>query len=173
MARRIVLPGLIFLGLLIIVALWNYNSAYRPVSESLSSDARNEGVEVLVHYKWFINPRVLVFDLRRVSKQNSPADVTRTLLQASGALKSTKFDYALLSYRGNAKFMLQGDFFQNLGVEYGVQNPIYTLRTLPQNVYNLDGTPAFGTWTGGWLGVTNKQMEDLNEFYRKWFLSDL
>lgn len=69
--------------------------------------------------------------------------------------------------------MLKGDYFQTIGLEYGVQNPVYTLRTLPENVYTLEGKQAFGSWTGGWLGVVGKQMEDLNEFHRLWFMSDL
>lgn len=155
------------------IALWNYSSLYRPVTESLSDDPRNEGVEVIVHYQWFVNPNVIVFDLRSVSENNSPADVTRNLLQASKVLERRSFDHVLLSHRGTAKFILEGDFFKKLGTEYGVQNPMYTLRSLPENVLELDGTPAFGKWSGGWLGVTSKQIEDLNEFHREWFLSDL
>lgn len=155
------------------IVLWNYSGLHRPVTESLLDDPRNEGVKVIVHYQWFVNPNVVVFDLRSVSEDNSPADVTRNLLQAAKVLEGRSFDYVLLSHRGVAKFMLGGDFFNQLGEEYGVQNPMYTLRTLPENVFELDGTPAFSTWSGGWLGVTSRQMEDLNEFYRKWFLSDL
>jgi len=103
----------------------------------------------------------------------SAMDVSRTLLQFSEHLKDENFDKVVLSYKGNPRFVLKGSYFRTLGEEYGVQNPIYTLRTLPENVYNLDGSPAFGTWTGGWLGVIGKQMEDLNEFHRAWYLSDI
>ena len=58
-------------------------------------------------------------------------------------------------------------------MEYGIQNPVYTLRSLPQNVYNLDGTQAFSTWTGGLIGVVGKQMEDLSEFHKQWYINDL
>lgn len=173
MVRRVIVIGALLISILAIVSVWNYTSVHGPVSKSLKNDPRNDGVEVLVHHKWFINPNVLVFDLRHVSGTNSPADVTRTLLQAAETLKHKRFESVLLSYRGSTKFMLKGDFFQNLGAEYGLQNPIYTLRTLPENVYNVDGTPAFDTWTGGWLGATSRQMEDLNKFHREWFLFDL
>lgn len=45
---------------------------------------------------------------------------------------------------------------------------IYLIRTFPENVKNLDGSPAFSTWEGGLLGVTNRQMEDFNAFMRQW-----
>lgn len=173
MVRRIVILGSSVLAAITAVALWNYTTAHQPASQAVSSDPRNKGIELFVHYKWFINPSILVFDLRSVSGGNSPADVTRSLLQSAGSLKSKKFEFVILSYKGNPKFMLKGDYFQTIGREYGVQNPVYTLRTLPENVYTLEGKQAFGAWTGGWLGVVGKQMEDLNEFHRLWFMSDL
>ena len=57
-------------------------------------------------------------------------------------------------------------------MEFGTQNPVYTLRTLPENIRNLDGTHPYGTWTGGWLGVTSRQMEDLKQFSNDWFLTE-
>lgn len=173
MVRRLIAILLLLSVALGAIALWNYATAHRPAAQAISADPRNKGIDVLVHYKWFINPNVLVYDLRGVSGDNSPADITRTLLQSASSLKAKKVDFVVLSYKGNPKFMLKGDYFHTLGVDYGIQNPVYTLRTLPENVYGLDGKQAFGTWTGGWLGVLGKQMEDLNEFHRRWFLSDL
>jgi hypothetical protein len=43
---------------------------------------------------------------------------------------------------------------------------------LPEHVYALDGTPAFGTWTGGWLGVMGKQLDDSNEFHKQWWVNE-
>ena len=78
-----------------------------------------------------------------------------------------------LSHAGNEKFRITGEYFKKLGLEFGEQNPVYTIRTMPQNLYKPDGTAAFGTWTGGVLGVLNNQMEDFNEFHRQWYVSDL
>lgn len=153
-----------------VVALWNYTTVYRPVSQVLSSDPRNAGIEVRMHYQWFLNPGVLVYDLREVPGSKSPADVTRTLLQSAHHLKERSFDSIILSFQGEPRFMLTGDYFQTLGSQFGIQNPVYTLRTLPENIYTMEGGKAFSTWTGGLLGVTNRQMEDLNEFHRRWFM---
>lgn len=151
----------------------NYFTLQSPMSEILYADPRNKGITVSVHFGKYINPSELVFDLRDVSSLNSRADVSRVLLQYAEALKAKKFERVVLAYNGNNKFHLKGSYFRNLGEEYGTQNPVYTMRTLPENVYELDNTAAFGTWTGGLLGVVGKQMEDFNDFHKRWYLADM
>lgn len=73
---------------------------------------------------------------------------------------------------GKHKFYIDGEHFKKIGEEHEYQNPVYTLRTLPENIYTLDGKQAYPNWTGGVLGVMGKQMEDLNEFGKKWVLED-
>ena len=166
------LAALLALGI-IGVAGANYFLVQSSAQQVLGSDERNQGVSVFAHYQYFVDPSVLVIDLSKVSGTNSPADVTRVLLQFAQSQKSKRFELVKLAHQGTTKFMLKGDFFQNLGIEFGDQNPVYTMRTFPENVYNLDGTTAFGTWTGGMLGVLGKQMEDFNEFHKKWYIADL
>jgi hypothetical protein len=60
-----------------------------------------------------------------------------------------------------------------LGREHGWQNPVYTLRTLPEKLHRPDGSPAYRAWTGGLLGVMARQMQDLTGFCRAWFASDV
>lgn len=143
------------------IGAWNYFTLQYRAGQVLSGDPRNEGIKVFAHYGWFVDPTVLVFDLRQVSGENSPLDVTRTLLQFARTQQDRKFERVVLSYKGGRKFQLEGDYFHTLGSDHEHQNPVYTLRTLPENVYQLDGSPAFGTWTGGLLGVVGKQMNEI------------
>ncbi|WP_448246889.1 hypothetical protein [Thalassotalea agariperforans] len=161
--------------ILIVSALfsWNYFSLQKNISHALNSDSRNIGINVYLYFDWFVNPNIIVFDIRDVSSDKSPMDVSRLLLQISEKLKQEEYEKIILAYKGQSKFILKGEFFKKTGLEYGNQNPMYTLRTLPQNVYNLDGTSAFPTWTGGLFGVLGKQMEDLNEFNKHWYINDL
>ncbi|MFD1436913.1 hypothetical protein HLH14_12555 [Acinetobacter sp. ANC 4282] len=164
------------IGLLIIVLsilAINYISLQRHMGSILAADSRNKGLKVWVHYKWFINPTQLEYDLRSISGENSTADVTRIMLQFSEKIKNKNFDKVVLAYKGSDKFYFKGDYFQKLGNEYEFQNPIYTLRTIPENVYSLGGGRMYGAWTGGWLGVMGKQMEDLNNFAKDWYLDDV
>lgn len=172
MKRRSIIWILVPILVIAAIASWNYFSAQHQLSSALASDSRNEGLSEFAHYQWYVNPSVLVFDLRDVSGTNSEADVLRSLLQYAQAMKSRNFSKVVLAYKGDPRFMLEGSYFKKLGVEFSYQNPVYTLRTLPEHVYNLDGTPAFGTWTGGLLGVVGHQMQDLKSFGRQWFLTD-
>lgn len=118
-------------------------------------------------------PSVLVIDLRRVDADAATVDVLRALFQSAQSHKVSRFDQVLLAHRGMPKFALDGAYYTQLGQEFGEQNPVYTIRTLPQNVRKLDGTPAYETWSGGMPGILNRQMEDVNQFPRDWFIANL
>jgi hypothetical protein len=156
----------------LVVGGWNYASAQRPVIERLSKDPRNEKLALWAYHQYGLVPGTLVIDLRTLSGEVSQIDVMRALLQSAEAHKDAKFERVVLAYRGSSKFYLDGEYFQTLGKEYETQNPTYTLRTFPENVKKMDGTPAFGTWTGGMLGVLGRQMEDLGDFSKGWYLDD-
>lgn len=168
---------LTLLLLLVLIPLsvygWNYLTLQRKMTEVLDKDPRNKGVEVSVHYKTYVNPSVLVYDLRAVSGTNSRLDVTRVLLQFAEHVKDRKFERVELAFRGETKFLLDGDYFQELGREYSFQNPVYTMNHMPENLRRPDGARAFDTWTGGWLGVSMRQMEDFNDFHDRWYWRSL
>lgn len=151
----------------------NHFTLQGPMSDVLEADPRNKGIAVTVHFGNYIIPSELIFDLTDTSDFNSPADVSRVFLQYAEALKAKEFQWVILAYRGTRKFKLDGSYFRTLGEEYETQNPAYTIRTFPENVYELDNTAAFGTWTGGLLGVLGKQMEDFNEFHKRWYSADM
>ncbi|MBX3679482.1 MAG: hypothetical protein KF710_04815 [Rhodocyclaceae bacterium] len=171
MRKKLLGFGGVIAALGIVVFGINFVTLQKPMSGILDDDPRNNGISVFAHYGMLVDLNELVFDLRGVSGENSAADVSRVLLQYAEALKNKQFGTVILSYKGERKFLLTGKFFHTLGTEYETQNPVYTMRTFPENVYELDGTSAFGTWTGGWLGVVGKQMEDFNEFHKRWYLS--
>ena len=156
------------------VLVWgNYFILTKPLHEVIAADSRNEGVEVRARYGDYYKSSILVFDLKNVSATNSSADVFRVFLKYAEKMKEKDFDSVLLSFKGNPKFQLKGDYFKKLGVEFEAQNPVYTIRTFPENVYTVDGSKAFGTWTGGLLGVLGKQMDDFNAFHQQWYRDEV
>lgn len=163
-------------GLLLLIVMvygWNYLMLQLPMSEVIQEDGRNSGVSVSAHYSYYLDPTTLVYDLRDVSMTNSKADVFRVLLQYSAKMKSRRYDRVLLAFRGETKFVLDGAYFQQLGEEYGTQNPVYTIRTFPSHLKRPDGSDSYGTWTGGLLGVLGKEMEDFNDFHDRWYFRDM
>lgn len=114
-----------------------------------------------------------VFDLRDVSPQAAPVDVFRALFRTAEALRDEPITALHLAFRGETRFILPGEAFRTIGAEFAWQNPLYTLRTLPEKLLTPDGQPAFGRWSGGVLGVAGEQMEDVNEMSSSWYLEDI
>ena len=152
---------------------FNYFPVAQPLSEVLKSETRNSGMNIRAHYGYYVQPTVLAIDVRDISGEKSAADVFRVFLQYASKLKEKSFDTVLLQSKGKTKFLLEGDYFQRLGNEYGSQNPVYTMRTFTENVFTPDGKKAFGTWSGGLLGVLKEQMEDFGEFHKAWYIEDM
>lgn len=152
---------------------YNYLGITRPINQAIDSDPRNVGVAVWAHYDKFLNADRLVYDLRSVSAKNSMADVFRVILQSAKATKAHRFSRIELSFRGQSKFVLDGAYFQKLGEEYERQNPVYTMRTFTSYLYRPDGSKAYPEWTGGLLGVLQKEIEQFNDFHKVWYLNEL
>ncbi len=163
------------LAMVVIAMAFSYQSGSMPVvnrlqtvvSAELAKDPRNNGMVVRVKRTL---TDTLTLDVS-VEENKAPIDVVRVLFQTADALKNEEFSKVMLAARGTEKFYLEGPYFQELGREYSSgQNTVYMSRTLPEHVRKPDGSAAFGTWTGGILGVTGKQLEDLNDFCRTWCL---
>lgn len=154
------------------IYLFNYLTLTQPVLKKIYSDNRNSGIEIDLHHKNYIIPNVLVFNLKNVSNDKAIADVFRVLLQTTSALKEKDFETIQLAFKGTPKFKLKGSYFKELGKEYETQNPVYNMRTFPGNLMHMKGQAAYSQWTGGLLVVLNKQMEDFNDFNKKWYLDD-
>ncbi|MEK0337272.1 MAG: hypothetical protein QQN41_07555 [Nitrosopumilus sp.] len=155
------------------IYLFNYLTLTQPVLKTIDSDNRNTGIEFELHYKNYVIPNVLVFNLKDVADDKAIADVFRVLLQTTSVLKEKDFETIELAFKGTSKFKIKGIYFRELGKEYETQNPVYTMRTFPENLLDMNGQSAYSEWTGGLLGVLNKQMEDFNDFNKKWYLESL
>jgi len=134
------------------------------------NDPRNEGIEAIAYTQK--NGSILVFSIKNISPDKSQADVFRFFLQFSEVMKDYNFEIVKLACRKQEKFFIKGGYFKILGEEYSSQNPVYTIRTFPENVFNIDGTKAYESWVGGLIGVVKKQMEDFNDLNKKWYLDD-
>ncbi|MBP1885062.1 hypothetical protein [Sinorhizobium mexicanum] len=155
------------------IVVFNAVSATWPAYRAKKEDPRNNKVMLWVYHQYAVNPNVIVLDLWNLDSNATMADVDRVLFDTAAALKARSLTSVSLAFRGREKFEMKGDYFKKLGDEREWQNPVYTMRTMPENLYTPDGRPAFDTWTGGWLGVIREQMDDHNEFHRAWYIEDL
>ena len=140
------------------------------MDEVISSDNRNNGIDVSVSVA---NEDELIFDLQSIAGDKSAMDVFRVFLQFSSAVTHDTFSNVLLAFRGHNKFALSGEHFHQIGLEFGEQNVIYTLRTFPEKLSPLDGMREFPSRQGGLLYVAQAQMQDFAAFNDRWFLDEL
>lgn len=175
-ARKYIVACLLLGAVLLAVSgVWSYNEVMvqRPLNKVLESDPRNYVVKARAHYDGWINPRTIVFDVTDVSGQASKMDVFRTFLQYAQAMKDSRVKSVILAAKGKKKFILDGDYFNQLGEEYDLQNPMYTIRTFPLHVTNMDGTQPYAEYTGGIFAVLGKEMEQFSDLHRKWYIEEL
>lgn len=153
----------------ILVALICFNATIAvPVGLALSKDERNVGFTMIAHRSFGVHPTEITIDLLSADGA-APIDLYRGLFQAAEALEGRHFDKVILARRGSAVFVMDGADFAMLGSSFASgENPIYLIRTLPEQLYLPDGTQAFESWSGGFLGVLGAQMQDVNDAARMW-----
>ena len=157
-----------------VLAIWLYNQSVlqSPLSQVIDSDSRNKSVIARAHFDHWIDTGTVVFDLSDVSGESSSGDIFRVFLQFARSQKDHNYKQVVLAAYGEKKFTISGEYFHELGIEYGSQNPMYTIRTFPHHVKDMNGTEPFPEYTGGLLGVLNKEMEEFNDMNRQWFQND-
>ena len=163
---------IVLLAIPIYIHAFDCFSINKLATSSIEEDSRNFGLSLSVQCENFLNPKIVAIDVTEVGPDKSTADVFRVLFQIAENLEGKQFDKVYLTSKGTKKFYIEGEYFEELGSSFSYQNPVYLLRTFPENTFLLDGKNAFPTWTGGLIGVTAKQMEDLNNLARDWFIED-
>ncbi|WP_425990593.1 hypothetical protein [Brevundimonas sp. TWP2-3-2] len=154
-------------GIIAVVAAFNL-TVWIPVAQALGDDNRNDGFGIHAYRTALIHPRDITLDLMSVD-QVATIDLARGLFQSAAALKDREFGQITLARAGKPVFVMSGADFKTLGKSFAAgENPIYLVRTLPEKLSLPNGQEAFGTWSGGWLGVLNGQMQDVNSFGPAW-----
>jgi len=168
------LLGLILLGGCAVGGVWMYNQTtlQKPLQSVLVSDPRNLVVRAKVHFDGWIDTHSVVFDLSDVAGDSTQMDVFRVLLQFAKEQKDHRYQRIMLAAYGQKKFVVPGDYFQQLGQEYDAQNPVYTIRTFSHHVSTMDGAKPFPEPDGGILWELKEEMEQFNDFNKRWYLDE-
>jgi hypothetical protein len=181
--------ALLVCGALIAIGAWNYLTVSRPVAVA-NGDQR---IRASVHYQRYLNPSVLCFNLTE-TQGSSMMDVFLVFLRSARALNSRKFAKVELQYRGDLRFILDGEYFAQLG--YWNQDPVFLItgRASPigsqlgagftSHIFRIDGTKAFPEVTrtsnfraglaGVLSGMTDQAdaygdaLDQFRQFYEQW-----
>ena len=152
----------LFFGLILSVAF----SSCTVIShkEFVEHDYRNANVPVVVTGIPFTGE--ITINMEKTDNYDfSMVDMQRCYFQAAEMLKDNDYKKVYLANKGEKFFFIDGSYFKDLGYSYSAGNT--PILDMPSHVYNLDGTHAYETWSGGWLGVMNKQLEDLDDMIEK------
>jgi hypothetical protein len=155
-------------ALVVLLQGYAYVTLKAPLAEALGADSRNRSIDASAYYRYNIPFGSVVLNIDDIGSDTKNVDMMRVLLQFAETQKYSDHDWVILSCRGEERFMIKGSHFKTMGLEYGSQNPMYTMRTLPENVYRMDGRRAFPVWEGGALGVMAEQMKNFSEFTVEW-----
>lgn len=158
---------LVFVGTPLIAALIGYSAnlllLQEPVNDIIRQNASFRGMKVSAHYKYWVVPGVVVYDLRALSFKQTPIDVHTAFLEFARELKEKKYERVDLSYRGTKKFTIDGASFTRLGQEYAKRNFNFTLYGFPRLFRAADGQP---------IDSSASDRDALLQFHRQWYGED-
>lgn len=159
---------LVFVGTPLVAALIGYSAnlflLQEPVNDILKENAAFHGMKVSAHYKYWVVPGVVVYDLEGLSFRQTPIDVHTAFLEFARKMKEKRYSRVDLSYKGQQKFSIDGASFMKLGEEYSKRNFEYVLYTFPKLFRSADGKPA--------VGANADERDALLQFHRQWYGQD-
>lgn len=162
--RKVVLVGSPVLAA-VIGYFANFFLLQEPMNDILRRNQSLSGINVSAHYRHWVMPGVVVYDLRSVSESATPLQVQTALLEYARAMKERQFRRVELSFRGNEKFWLDGETFRRLGVEYDKKNFSFVLFAFPRLIRS-DGPVAE-------VGDATTAEEALLALHRVWYADDI
>ena len=139
------------------------------IREQLRSCESSGVIDVDVYYDGPFASDVIVFDLSdRLTAVARRIDPVHLLLQFVTKAKSSSLHRIVLAHRGVKLFYVSADDIEELASSYDAGGRIWAFNHLPERCRTMSGTSAYETWSGGWLGVAERQTEDLNSLLEAW-----
>ena len=159
----------VFVALLIVVAFGYPRLHNNSIREHLKSCETYGVVSADVYYASIFTSDVVVFDLKAGSSSGARRiDPVHLLLQFAAKVDFSSSERVILARDGTQKFYIDASDLKRLASSYDGGGRIWAFNHLPENSRTMSGTSAYGTWTGGWLGVAQKQEADLNSLIEGW-----
>ena len=158
---------LVFVGTPLVAALVGYSAnlflLQEPMNQVLKQNAAFNGMEVSAHYQYWVVPGVVVYDLEKLSVDQTPIDVHTAFLEFAKKLKEKRYSKVELSFKGHTKFSIDGDSFRRLGDEYAKKNFDFVLYKLPHLLHAEDGAK---------VPDAASDRDALLQFHRQWYGND-
>ncbi|ACQ92695.1 hypothetical protein Tola_1069 [Tolumonas auensis DSM 9187] len=161
---------LLILAILIPAGIYGYNyiNLEGPLVKVLERNEAYQGIQIHSYYYNFIAPSKVIFDVMNVENA-SASDVFSVLIDFAIVNKDKKYQQVILAYKGNAKFILPGDYFQKLATNSNPSDPSATIKSFIAHVQNLDGANPYSQTTD-----TDASLQaQFDDFNNKWYASEV
>jgi phage FluMu protein Com len=159
---------LVFVGTPVLATVIGYVANFlflqQPMNEILQSNPAFNGMSVSAHYEYWLVPGVVVYDLKRLGNESTPLQVHTAFLEYARRMKDREFERVLLRYRGQQRFVLEGEEFRRAGLEYANRNFAWVLFDLPKRFVPTGRSAP---------PPTTADADALLEFHRRWYADDL
>lgn len=168
--KKLLLIPLFVLIICGIIYGYNFFSLQYPMNKILLLNG-NKGIDVSVGYENYINLSTVIYDLHGC-QHKTKIDILKVLLQFAEKKKDSNFDYIILCCRGKRKFIIPGEFFKKIGMEYNEQNIVPTIKMFPENLLHLDGSPFSETKSDSLFMSEDELLKECCKFMFEWLKSD-
>ena len=158
---------LVFVGTPLVAAVIGYFANFlflqQPMNQVLQGHTTFDGIEVSAHYRYWVLPGQVVYNLQSVDARRA-IDVHTVLLEYAKRLKDRRFKSVELQFRGERRFSIDGSTFQRVGREYDQRNFAYVLFDFPRLFRGTDSPEDSGSISDS---------EALLEFHDQWYAREL
>jgi Zn-finger nucleic acid-binding protein len=145
---------------------WIRDSGLR---EKLAACESHDVIAARVTYDGILSTETVVFD---VVDGGSPSarriDSVHLLMEFAGKLDLYSVKRIILARNGTEKFYISGSDMRPLASSYAGGGRVWAFNHLPENIRTMSGQRAYNEWSGGWIGVLQKQSEDVNDLIKQW-----
>lgn len=159
---------LVFIGTPLLAALVGFLANFfllqQPMNDVLSQSEAFKGMRVSTHYRYWVVPGVLVYDLRSIKPTQTRLDVHAALVAYAARVDGHHFNEVDLLYRGVQKFKIAGPAFRRIGEEYRRGNYRFALFEVPKLVRNSAGRS---------LDEADNGRSALLEFHNEWYANQV
>ncbi len=159
---------LILVGTPLLAALIGYSAnlflLQEPMNDVLKGNTAFSGMDVSAHYKYWVVPGVVEYDLQSLTLRQTPIDVHTALLEFAKRVRDKRFSRVDISYHGTAKFSVDGASFQRVGDEYAKRNFGYALYTFPRTAHPVGASKQ--------SPAGSSDRDALLRFHRQWYGDD-
>jgi hypothetical protein len=159
---------LVGFALPVLVFLLNFGLFQDPINKVIERDDRNRGISVRAHWRWYVDPTVLVYDLREMPAGATGVDALRPLLHFAYKQKDRHFVRVDLAWRGSTRYSVAGSDFAELGRQFAHRSPADTMVVMPGILRRPDGTKAFPARAGSFVEQNSQLLVDFATFVNTW-----